>query len=185
MPLTRRILLRWLQLAGAATACCLLLAVITQQLWREDANDPQLELAREAARRLAAGAGPAEAVAPLGPVDFAHSLAPFLMVLDDRGAILASSGRLNGALRTVPPGVLDAVRRSGEERVSWQPEAGARLATVVVRARAGFVVAGRSLLESERRTAHLHQLLLVGWIGILVGLAALVAVTERVLDWGR
>ena len=185
MPLLRRLLLRWLQLAGAVTACCLLLDVTAQQVWRQQANDPQIQLARDAAARLAAGQAPADAVAGFPPVEFGHSLAPFLMVVDDHGAILASSGRLNGSLRTVPPGVLDAVRGTGEERVSWQPEPGVRVASVVVRYPTGFALAGRSLAESEGRTARLGTLILVGWIGILVGLAALVAATELARDWGR
>jgi len=45
----------------------------------------------------------------------------------------------------------------------------------------GFVLAGRSLLESERRTALMGDLVRLAWAGMLVGLAVLVAATESLL----
>jgi hypothetical protein len=180
-PLARRILMRWLQLAGAASACCLLVWVAVQQVWRQDANDPQLQMARDAAARLASGQAPVDAVVPTGTVEVATSLAPFLTVLDARGSIVASSGRVHGALKSVPSGVLDHVRQTGEEEVSWQPEPGVRVATSVVSYPGGFVLAGRSLLETERRRARMSDLVALAWIGMLIGLAVLVAATEAVM----
>jgi hypothetical protein len=177
--------LRWLQLAGAASACCLLVYGAVQQLWRSDANDPQLQMARDAAARLASGQAPVDTVVPTTAVDFASSLAPFLIVLDARGSIVASSGRMHGALRSVPSGVLDHVRQNGEEEVSWQPEPGVRIATAVVSYPQGFVLAGRSLVESERRTARMRDLIALAWIGMLAGLAVLVGATEAVMARDR
>jgi hypothetical protein len=180
-PLVRRIFLRWLQLSGAASACCLLVWIAVQQVWRLDANDPQIQMARDAARRLASGQAPVDTVVPTTTVEVATSLAPFLTVLDARGSIVASSGRVHGALKSVPSGVLDHVRASGEEEVSWQPEPGVRVATSVVSYPGGFVLAGRSLVESERRTGRIGDLIALAWLGMLVGLAVLVAATEALL----
>jgi|SRR5579864_2437846 len=180
-PLTRRIFLRWLQLSGAASACCLLVYFAVQQVWRQDANDPQLQMARDAAARLASGQTPVDAIVPTTTVDVASSLAPFLTVLDARGSIVASSGRVHGAIRSVPPGVLDHVRQSGEEEVSWQPEPGVRIATAVVSYPGGFALAGRSLIESELRTARLREFLTLAWLGVIGGLAVLVAATEALM----
>jgi hypothetical protein len=177
----RRILLRWLQLAGAASGCCLLVWVGVQQVWRVDANDPQVQMARDAAARLASGQAPVDTIVPTATVDAASSLAPFLMVLDAQGSIVASSGRVHGALKSVPSGVLDHVRHSGEEEVSWQPEPGVRVATAVVSYPGGFVLAGRSLVESERRTARMGDLVAIAWLGMLAGLAVLVAATEAMM----
>ncbi len=176
-PLARRILLRWLQLGGVASACCLLVWVAAQQVWRQDANDPQIQMARDAAARLASGQA-VDTIVPATTVDAAQSLAPFLTVFDDKGAIVASSGRVRGAITSVPAGVLDHVRESGEEGVSWQPEPGVRVAAVVVRYPSGFVLAGRSLLETERRRARMDELVTLAWLGMLVGLAVLVSATE-------
>jgi hypothetical protein len=54
----------------------------------------------------------------------------------------------------VPAGILDYVRTRGEDRVTWQPEPGVRIAAVVVHFKGtqpGFVLAGRSLREAEVR----------------------------------
>jgi hypothetical protein len=179
-PLIRRILLRWLQLGGLASACCLLVWVAAQQVWRQDANDPQIQMARDAAARLASGQA-VDTVVPMTTVDAAQSLAPFLTVLDDKGSIVASSGRVRGAIKAVPSGVLDHVRESGEEGVSWQPEPGVRIATVIVRYPSGFVLAGRSLLETERRRDRMGELIALAWLGILIGVAVLVSATEAMM----
>jgi hypothetical protein len=177
----RRILLRWLQLAGATSACCLLVWVAVQQLWRQDANDPQVQMARDAAARLGSGQAQVDTIVPAATVDVAESLAPFLMVLDAKGSILASSGRVHGALKSVPAGVLDYVRQQGEEEVSWQPQPGVRVATAVVSYPGGFVLAGRSLYETERRKERLGELIALAWLGMLVGLAVLVSATEALM----
>lgn len=178
-----RVLFRWLPLAGLATAGCLLIYVAVQQLYRQTANDPQVEMAHEIARELDAGLPP-DAVVPSRPVDIGVSLAPYVMVLDASGHVVASSGRLHNEPRVVPVGVLDTVRASGEERVTWQPERGVRVATVVVRlagSTPGFVLVGRSLEESEARTFQFGHLVALAWTATLCGLLVLVAVSEYAL----
>ena len=92
------------------------------------------------------------AVVPAGvPVDIAGSLAPFMTIYDDSGVPIASSGHLDGALPRLPQGVLDYARAHGENRVTWQPLTGVRVAAVVTRysgQASGFVLAGRSLREN-------------------------------------
>jgi len=186
MPLIRTVVRRWLPLAGLASAASLLVALVAQQVYRQSADDPQIELAREAALRLAEGAAPGD-VMPATRVDFAVSLAPFVMVMDDAGAIRASSGRLGRAARAMPRGVLDHARETGEERVTWQPEPGVRVASVVVRysgAAAGFVVSGRSLRETERRIDQIERLASAAWLATLAGLLALVGVSEWTMTSG-
>jgi hypothetical protein len=154
-----------------------------QQLWRHSANDPQLQMARDIALRLDRG-DPINAVVPADPVDMRQSLAPFVMILDDAGTVVASSGRLGAQPRTVPAGVLNFVRQQGEERVTWQPEMDVRIATVVVRragSSPGFVIVGRSLLESERRTSQFQQLVGLAWLATVVALFVMVAVSEFAL----
>jgi hypothetical protein len=110
-----------------------------------------------------------------------RSLATFVTVLDDSGRVLASSGRLRGEVRAIPTGVLDHVRRAGEERVTWLPERGVRIATVVERysaASGGFVVVGRSLEEAQDRIEKFWQLIALSWTATLAGLLALVAIVE-------
>jgi hypothetical protein len=56
--------------------------LISQQVLRMSANDPQIQLAEDAAGRLAAGENAARVV-PERLVDMANSLAPFVIVYDD------------------------------------------------------------------------------------------------------
>ncbi len=176
----RRILFRWLPVAGVATALCGLVYLAVQQVWRQLANDPQIQMARDAETSLERGQ-PLRSVVPEGQIDMAWSLAPFVTVFDDAGAVLASSGRLRGQPRGVPKGVLDHVRDQGEGRVTWQPEPSVRIATVIVRhsgTPAGFVLVGRSLRETEQRTGQFQALVGMAWIAILAGLLVLVAASE-------
>jgi len=180
MSLIRRVLLTWLPLAGLATATAFTVFIVTQQVWRAAANDPQIEIARGTALALDQG-GSAADVVPQPAVPMERSLATFVTVLDDSGRVLASSGRLRGEVRVVPSGVLDQVRRDGEERVTWQPERGVRIATVVERYSAGsggFVVVGRSLEEAQDRIEKFWHLIALSWAATLAGLIALVTVTE-------
>lgn len=181
MSLTGRVLARWIQLAALATALSLLVYLAVQQVGRQTANDPQLQVARDAAVALAAGQ-PAAALTSGSQVDIGRSLSPWITIVDERGNIIASSGRLHGELRTVPAGVLETARSIGEERVTWQPERGVRMATIVIHnPNGGFVVAGRSLQESEERTAHYGSLVLAGWLATILGLLVVVWATEAFL----
>jgi hypothetical protein len=183
MTLTGRIITRWLQLSALATAMCMLVYLAVQQTGRQIANDPQIQVARDAATALANGQ-PLTSIVPSSSVDLSKSLSPWVTVTDDQGKIIASSARLHGQPRTVPKGILDNARSNGEWRITWQPEAGVRMATITVHNRGpggGFVVVGRSLLESETRTAIYGKMILLAWGATLIGLAVVIAATEAVM----
>ena len=153
MHKAKTILKRWLPIAVALTAACGLVYAAVQQSLRQGANDPQIQLAEDAADALASGA-PAASVVPESGVDIGKSLAPFVMVFDDQGNNLASSGLLHDQIPMLPDGVLDYAKQHGEDRVTWQPESGVRIAAVVVACggpEPGAVLAGRSLREVEVR----------------------------------
>jgi hypothetical protein len=187
MTLSLRILARWIQLSALATALSLMVYITAQQVGRETANDPQIQIARDARDGLAAGQ-PVESVVPAGEVSLERSLASWVTILDDSGAVIASSGRLHGQLHAVPIGVLDNIRSGGEGRVTWQPEPGVRMATVAERVpgpHPRFVLVGRSLDETENRISHLGWLLLLGWAGTIVGLLVVVAASEALITRDR
>lgn len=174
-----RVVLKWLPLAVAITLVSLVIYLAVQQGYRMSANDPQIQMAEDAATRLAADI-PAQSIVGTGVVEIGGvrgSLAPYLVVFDDGGRPVASSMRLDGRTPTLPAGVFDYARRHGEDRITWQPRPGVRGAIVVVRhsgRRAGFVLAGRSLREVEVRE---HDLTLQVLAGLLVTLfATLIAV---------
>src|SRR5262249_30419048 len=138
--------------------------------YRSSFNDPQIQLAEDAARALSSGA-PVE-LPVTNPVDIARSLAVFHVFYDDAGRPLSGTARLNGTLPNLPAGVFDYVRANHETRISWQPQPGVRSAIVVTRVtgtRSGFIMVGRSMRELELRIRNLIFYLFVGMGGALLG----------------
>src|ERR1035438_8964656 len=79
-------------LAAISTVLALALYSIPQQVLRQGANDPQIQMAGDLAARLEQGVAPIEAV-PAGAVDIARSLSPFVIAYDDQGQPLASQAQ--------------------------------------------------------------------------------------------
>jgi hypothetical protein len=171
---------KWLPLAIVTAGLCGLIYLTVQQSLRSYANDPQIQMAEDAASALDAGAN-ADQLVPAQKVDIAASLAPFMMVFDDAGNILASSAMLHNENPALPAGVLDYTRQKGEDRVTWQPESSVRIATVIVKNDGGFVLAGRSLREIEKREDQILALCELGlavlWIVtfIIIGIEEFIA----------
>jgi hypothetical protein len=166
-----RAFLYWLPIAFCATALAGLVYVAVQQSYRQGANDPQIQMAEDAAAQIEAGQQPGTVVGS-STVDMARSLAPYLIVYDEAGHVQAASVQLNGQVPSIPAGVLAAARQSGENRLSWQPQEGVRSAAVVTYfggSHPGFVLAGRSLREVEDRESQLTQMVGLAWVVGLVG----------------
>lgn len=167
----------FLPLAVIITLFSGILYFAVQQVLRQSANDPQIQMAEDAATALASGKA-VESVVPAALVDIAASIAPYLVVYDDAGKPVAASGLLHNQMPALPPGVFDYARQKGEDRITWQPEPGVRSAAVVTRvsgSRPGFVLAARSLREVENREMNMEILVGLGWLGTL--LAAFIAVS--------
>jgi hypothetical protein len=175
-----RFLRRWLPLAIAVTVLVATSYTIGQQVLRSDANDPQVQLAEDAAARLQAGAGPAEVV-PSTETDVARSLAPWVIVYGPDRKPLAGSARLDGKLAEYPVSVFDnAPPGAPGHAVTWQPRSGVRVASVVVGFKGGWVVAGRSLRLVEERVDLIAELAVVGWLAALVATAVGVLAAELI-----
>ncbi len=179
-----------LVLAALSTGLALALYAIPQQVLRQGANDPQIQMSTDVAAALNRmglkdGAKPATLGLPAAAVDMAESLSPFLIVYDDQGQVVTSNAQLNGQTPTPPKGVLDYVRTHGEERVTWEPIAhshAVRIAAVVERVNGpqpGFVLAGRSMREVEDRIAQVRLMARLTWFGML----AVIAVGTAVFGW--
>ena len=186
MRTIKSILVVWLAIAGVTTVVCGLVYLAALQVLRQSADDPQIQLAEDAANFLSQGAE-AEAALPTTRIEMATSLAPFVIVFDAAGRVLATSGVLHGRAPHLPAGVLDFARTHGEHRVTWQPEPGVRLASVVVSftgARAGYVLAGRSLREVEKRKALVASQTGMAWLAaigislVIVGFGSFVSLRQ-------
>lgn len=167
MGIFKKALTVWLVAAFTLAAAAGISYSAAQQALRQSANWPQVQLAEDGARSIAAGK-PAEAVAAGDKVDIAADLAPFVTVYDAQGNTLASSGLLVGQAPKVPAGVLATAKANGEDRVTWTPSRGVRIAAVVTRVDGGpggYVLSGRSLQEAERTIDNIGALVLVLWAG--------------------
>lgn len=158
--------LRWLPFVAMATLVGMLVYGAVQQNFRSSANDPQIEMAEDTARALEGGVRP-DAYNAKERVNIARSLAPFEIIYNDEREPVAASGELHGEIPKPPEGVFAFVKKYGEERVTWQPEPGVHIASVLRKYNGGFVLAGRSLREIEKREDRLTFNISVGWMAIL------------------
>ena len=168
------IFFRWLPFAVVVTVLCVFAYAAVQQDMRQSANDPQIQIAQDMRGLGPLGQGgvdPQDFVSNATPTEITY-LAPFFMIFDEQGNVLASSGYLRGQIPKLPTGVFEAVRRYGERRFTWVPEPAIRNAVVMIHFtgdRSGFFLAGRSLREVENRESQLALMAGAAWIGGLVG----------------
>ena len=156
----------WVPLAVALTGLSLVVYVAVQQDLRQSANDPQIQMAEDAAAALDGGASP-DAVLPGRQVELSESLAPYVMVFDKGETLVASSATLDGHTPDFPKSVLQNLQ--GQDRVTWQPQAGVRSAVIVQAWQGGFVVVGRSLRLVEEREQNTLALTTAAWAACVVG----------------
>ena len=165
-----KILFYWAAFMVVITFLSGLVYITAQQILRHSANDPQIQLAEDSAASLSQGQNP-QAVLPANQINMENSLAPYVIIFDEKGQPVASSAQLDGTTPVVPGGVFEYTRQTGEDRFTWQPKTGVRSAAVMAHfggASPGFVLAGRSLREVEVREDQLLKLVGVAWLGFLV-----------------
>jgi len=165
----------------AAAICSILILLVyatVQQNYRGNANNPQVELTTDIANRL-------NRMASIEPfftgdtIDLENSLGAFVVLYDATGQPLRSNAVFKGSAPQLPRGVFEFVQNNGEERVTWQPERGTRIAMVVRRESHGeiaFVAAGRSLRETEDKEKNLRKMIIATWVvcmGLIMAHAAL------------
>lgn len=163
----------WLPSAVVVALACSLIYLTVQQNYRTNAGDPQIQLAQDTARFLSDQADLSAIVESLnGNVEMDKSLAPFLAVYDKDGKLLKSSGMISGKTPDLPKGVFDYTKSHNESTFTWEPQKGVRIAAVLEKFSGnsqGFVLAGRSLKEVEKRETNLLLEVGMGFVAGLVG----------------
>ncbi len=170
-------IIAWIPLAVVFSVALGSTYVGLQQVYRQGANDPQIQMAEDIAERIRLGADP-RSIIPAEKVDIAKSLAPYVYIFDAGLNILGTSAELQ-ALQVLPPrGSLESALEHGQNRVTWEPSAGQRQALVVIRGegvRSDIIAVGRSLRETEAREADLLVLFFVAWtVGLSLSLGAVI-----------
>lgn len=168
---------QWLPLAALAVLLLGVAGIAVQQNYRTSANDPQVQMATDARLALMNGAAP-QSLVPTHAVDLAQSLAPYLIIYDASGTVVASSATLNGQTPEIPHGVLDSAKSMDMDILTWQPATGVRSAIVVQYYDGGYVLAGRSLKQVEIREDDLNVQFAVGLAGTLLGTFLVVMFTR-------
>jgi hypothetical protein len=166
----------WLPLGVGITGVCLLVSLAVQQDLRQSFNDPQVQIAEDTVYALQQGSTTASVLKNFPRVDIAKSLSPWVGVYDASYHPLGSSGKLDGVQPALPKGVYDAAASNsgkdtqieGQNRVTWQPESGVRVATVVQHYGGGFVVSGRNMSELEIKENNLNLLIFFAWVAIML-----------------
>jgi len=148
------------------TILCGLIYATVQQSHRSVANDPQLQIASDLKSAIEHNHPVAQWMNG-DSIDISQSLSVFKTLYKKNGAPLQSTGFLDGQLPQIPRGVLDFTNKYGEDVITWQPGQGVRIALVVEAVASpeiGYVVAGRSLREVEKRESDLTTMVLVAWL---------------------
>jgi len=157
---------------------------LAQQVMRQSANDAPTVIARDAAAKLAIGEAPDFLrTNAYGTVDLAKSLAPFIITFDGKGMVLASTATLNGQTPVPPEGVFADAKKHGEDRVTWQPAKGVRIAAVLTYyggSREGFALAGQSLQLVENRASSLEFMTFWAWlVTVIIAIIGLIYISDR------
>lgn len=176
-----RVMRVWLPLAVLATLMSTLVYGGIQQAIRLAANDPQIQIATDISAALAVGEDPT----PLMPdrsIDISLSLSPFVILYDENGQPTRSNLISSGNTPTPPQGVFAYTRTHIDNRITWEPVKGTRVAAIVQYyhgdSGSGFVLVGRNMREVDRQLSHTLVTVVAGWIAALLAtLGVLLVIT--------
>ena len=163
MSHTKKILLEtlkaWAPLAAVIVIFTFAIYGTVQQNYRQNANDPQIQIAEEVVKALTQGAPVGSNVPEKCTTDISKSLSPFVQIYDSNNKLVGSTIILDGNDPVFPSSVLDKAKNNDKQiRITWQPKKGVRLAAVVQRYKndkdgsSGVVIAGKSIREIEARS---------------------------------
>jgi len=153
-----------------------------QQILRQSANDPQIAMSEELARALSEGRAVSMMI-PSGVINLENSVSPFVEIFDATGKPISSTARIGEEVPQLPAGMFTYTLTHTEDRMSWQPENGVRIAAVLnyfSGKQEGFVLVGRSLRDTEIRESNLFNQVFLGWLGtVIIAFALSVILSDK------
>lgn len=172
---------RFIPLAGLALSVFVVIYIAGQQIYRMNADDPQIQMVEDAARFLNRGGKPSELLSQTARVDLTSSLLPFVAIYDSTGKIIGTNAFFDDVPISIPATVITSAKEGVQNRVTWQSKNGPRVALVVGRFTQGpvygYVAVGRSLRDVEDRISNLGKICFVGFMLSLVIVFTLVSFT--------
>ena len=163
----KKVLITYIPFAVAITLLSGLFFVGLQQNFRTSANDPQVQYSQDMARNFK-DAKDAQNLVPQEKTNIGESLSTFGIVYNKDGGLLSSSAALDNQTPALPKGVIDYTKAHNQDIFTWQPKKGVRLAAVITKGDAGFVLIGRNMKTVEDRVIKLSYIILAGWLTTLV-----------------
>lgn len=137
-----------------------------QQAVRLSANETQTQLSEALAQAMNAGSDPKSLLG--GRVDVKNTISPFAIIYDTTGKVIAGNGVIDNQIPSLPNGVLAYTKDHTQDRITWQPTTGVRIAAVVTKANNGYVLAGKSLRDTENIESKILEIALIGYLISLV-----------------
>ncbi len=180
-----RILKNWILVVFVTTGLAGTIYLAVQQNYRQSANDPQIQMAEDLhnysqnSRILNF-----KELAVSNPIDISKSLAPFIIIYDENGTPSESKVTINGEVPKLAQGVFDYVNVHGEDRITWEPKSGVRIAAIIEHFTiensgvSGYELVGRNLREVEKRIDMLTLQIGAGWAATVIGSLVLITVLE-------
>jgi hypothetical protein len=168
--------LNWLPFAAVLSLCFLMIYISVQQNYRQNANDPQIQIVKDTIFALNTKHPPSDVI-PTDKIDPGQSLSPFVVIFNAQGQPLSSSVILDGQTPIPPSGVFSYTQTHQSDRFTWEPKPGIRIAAVLEstnQPQSLYVLSGRSLTEVENREDRLLLLTLIGLILSLLGIFILI-----------
>lgn len=154
-----------LLLFALVTVIAAVVYICVQQVYRTGADDPQIEIATSVANAVESHKNLDQFFDDT--VLLESGLRPFVIIYDNKGNPVRSSGFLHQKIPRLPNGVLAHATEGYNHLVTWQPEANVRMALVIEKISnpdMTFVAVGRSLKAIEEREAALVSVIFVGWL---------------------
>jgi ABC-type nickel/cobalt efflux system permease component RcnA len=161
----------WLPLALSLTLITGFAFLAVQQNYRMSANDPQVQITHDAMQDLSQVPDLNQLAGAFNKIDISKVYNSFIVVYDEKGKPVAGNGYLNDQLPSLPANTLATTKNKGETRFTWQPNKSLRFAAVVTYFKgqqSGFIMAGRSLAETEKRIKMTGLAALIAWLAALL-----------------
>lgn len=162
----RRVFRLWVSLVFILGLSVTTAYAFVQQNGRSSINTPLIQEVQSVEASLKLGTSP-EKILVTPEIDLSKNLNPFVTLYSPDEKVIGSSSHLDGKELTLPIGILNRARVEGEVRVTWQPTAHLRFASVTDYIPGfGFVSVAQSLYEVEHQAT---RNLLIGCASILMG----------------
>lgn len=166
---SRRILITWLPFAVGITLIAGAAYFFVPHFAAATSSGPLSRMAERIAADLDAGKQPQDTLPSGESPEISEATSPYVVVVDTKGGMLASSAKFNGQPLVIPPGMFTFVSDTGWDGAEWLPAPGVRQELSIRRFQSGYVVVGQRVAGVDESDPGVRRLVIALWIA---GLAA-------------